>query len=131
VEIKEYEKRTEVELDQREHGARQLSTVNQDPALPLGHTVTVKTYAGPNIKCKIIAIRRLKSGIAYDVVPLEDKSTELKRSGVPQDRGSEQFVAFDFQIIEQPAVPVGEPITRSSPTTIRRKQAAVECTSMR
>ncbi len=131
MEIKEDEKRTEVELDQREHGARQLSTVNQDPALPIGHTVTVKTYAGPSIKCKIIAIRRLKSGIAYDVVPLEDKSAELKRSGVPQDRGSEQFVAFDFQISEQPSEPVGEPITRSSPTTIRRKQAAVECTSMR
>ncbi len=108
-----------------------MSTVNQDPALPLERTVTVKTYAGPSIKCKIIAIRRLKSGIAYDVVPLEDKSTELKRSGVPQDKGSAQFVAFDFQISEKPAEPVGEPITRSSPTTIRRKQAAVECTSMR
>lgn len=78
----------------------------------------------------MLEIRRLSSGIAYSVLPLEDKERELRAAGVP--KGNEgPFIAFDFQIYEQPIAPIGDPITqvRISPV-IRRKgpqQLAASC----
>lgn len=115
-----------------------MSGLNQDAAHEAGSIITVKTYAGPEIKCRVDQVRRLKSGVAYDVTPIEDKTQELKRAGVPVKDPKEKFVAFDFQVKEEPKVvsklsqPVGEPLTRVSPVVVRRKaQPSDDCLSQR
>jgi hypothetical protein len=73
----------------------------------------------------------LKSGLAYDVTPLEDKTAEFKRAGVPTGGTVAQFVAFDFQIAPiQPAMTSQAQIKGTS-TVIRRKSAATECSVIR
>lgn len=107
-----------------------MSGLNQDAAHEVGSIITVKTYAGPEIKCRVDQVRRLKSGVAYDVTPIEDKSQELKRAGVPVKDPREKFVAFDCQIKETPKAasnvitPVGEPLTRVSSAIVRRKASS-------
>lgn len=76
----------------------------------------------------MLEIRRLTSGIAYTVLPLEDKERELRAAGVP--KGNEgPFIAFDCQIQEQPIQPVGDPITKGISSPIIRRKGAQQLTS--
>jgi hypothetical protein len=71
---------------------------------PPGATISVMTYAGVKVMCKVVGVRKLKEGCAYDVRPLGDlKVKDFQKAGVPitQDNGAGQFVAFDWQILEK------------------------------
>lgn len=69
-----------------------------------GTTIGVITYAGVKVMCKVVEVRKLKSGLAYDVRPVGDPMVkEFQKAGVPitQDNCYSQFVAFDWQILEK------------------------------
>jgi len=69
-----------------------------------GAHIGVVTYCGVRIMCKVIGVRKLKDGFAYDVKPVGDpKVKEFQKAGVPttQENAYEQFVAFDWQILEK------------------------------
>jgi hypothetical protein len=84
-----------------------LRKVYDGPALPLWTLVEVETYCGVKIKCEIVEVRRLSSGVAYTVKPRENKEEELRKAGVPKGDWQSYFTAFDWQIkSEQPTLPV-------------------------
>ena len=83
------------------------------PALPLWSLVEVETYCGVKIKCEIVEVRRLTSGVAYTVKPRENKEEELRKAGVPKGDWQSYFTAFDWQIkTQQPAVAAPKTVSK-------------------
>lgn len=62
--------------------------------------VSVKTFCGVTIRCRVIESRGLDDSPIYWVKPTENKWKEFKDAGVPMtpDNAMDPFTAFDWQI---------------------------------
>jgi len=68
----------------------------------VGTSVTVRTYCGVDVTCKVVTMKQTKDGIRYEVRPVGDlKVRDFQKAGVPitSDNAGAQFVAFDWQIL--------------------------------
>lgn len=75
-----------------------MRKVYDGPVVPLWSLVDVETYCGVKVRCEIVEIRRMTSGVAYTVKPKEDKEDEFRRAGVPKGDWAAYFTAFDWQV---------------------------------
>ena len=68
----------------------------------VGSVIYVKTFCGVTLACRIVEVRRVSSGVVYEVRPAGDPMVrEFQKTGVPvnPDNAREKFVAFDWQIL--------------------------------
>lgn len=68
----------------------------------VGSVINVKTFCGVTLACRIVEVRRVSSGVVYEVRPAGDPMVrEFQKTGVPvnPDNAREKFVAFDWQIL--------------------------------
>ena len=68
----------------------------------VGSLINVKTLCGVTLACRIVEVRRVTSGVVYDVRPAGDPMVrEFQKAGVPvtPENARDKFVAFDWQIL--------------------------------